>query len=116
MAETYDFPDDLRAAQLELHRAQAEYRALCRRLPWSVTPEPGWTSEKQMLNDRTVSFPDSPGYTAQELALVRELRRRLLALSVTVSTHPYWTELRTGVVDARMALKHADQESRGEAA
>lgn len=116
VAEKYDFPDDLRDAQLELHQAQAEYRALCRRLPWSVEPEPGWTSEKQMLNERVVSFPASPGYTAEELARVDEFRRRILDLSVTVSTHPYWTSLTAGVVDARMALKHTGGRGDGDAA
>ncbi|NUK02596.1 hypothetical protein HRW23_20735 [Streptomyces lunaelactis] len=109
MAETYDFPDDLRTAQLDLHRTRAEYAALCRTLPWSVTPEPGWTSEKHVLGDRVVSFPASPGYTAEQLAEEQRLRRRLLELSVTVSTHPYWATLAGDVVDARSALKHADE-------
>ncbi|WP_405999599.1 hypothetical protein [Streptomyces sp. NBC_00829] len=116
MAETYDFPDDLRAAQLDLHRTRAEYAALCRTLPWSVTPEPGWTGEKHVLGDRVVSFPDSPGYTAEQAAEVKRLRRRLLDLSVTVSTHPYWATLSVGVVDARTALKHAHEQSAPEQA
>ncbi|MFK4224381.1 hypothetical protein [Streptomyces sp. NPDC019890] len=116
MAETYDFPDDLRAAQLDLHRTHAEYAALCRALPWSVTPEPGWTSEKHVLGDRVVSFPDSPGYTDEQAAEVERLRRRLLDLSVTVSTHPYWATLSAGVVDARMALKHVHEQAEGKAA
>ena len=43
-----------------------------------------------VLNDRVVSFPDSPGYTAEQLAEEKRLRQRLLALSTAVSTHPYW--------------------------
>ncbi|MER5462018.1 hypothetical protein ABT010_15265 [Streptomyces sp. NPDC002668] len=116
MAETYDFPDDLRAAQLDLHRTRAEYAALCQALPWSVTPEPGSASEKHVLGDLAVSFPDSPGYTAEQAAEVERLRRRLLDLSVTVSTHPYWATLTAGVVDARMALKHAHERAEGKAA
>lgn len=116
MAETYDFPEDLCAAQLDLHRTRAEYAALCRTLPWSVTPEPGWTSEKHVLGDRVVSFPDSPGYTTEQAAEVERLRRRLLDLSVMVTTHPYWATLTADVVDARMALKHAHEQAEGKAA
>lgn len=117
-AETYDFPEDLRAAQFVLHRTRAEYEALCRTLPWSVTPEPGWTSEKYVLNDRVASFPDSPGYTAEQLPEEKRLRQRLLALSIAVSTHPYWETptLQGKVVDARMALKHVHERADDEAA
>lgn len=90
MAETYDFPENLRTAQFDLHKTRAEYEALCRTLPWSVTPEPGLASEKYVLNDRVVSFPDTPGYTAEQLSEEKPLRQRLLALSIAVSTHPYW--------------------------
>ncbi|WP_328665774.1 hypothetical protein OG905_01590 [Streptomyces sp. NBC_00322] len=96
-----------------------EYEALCRTLPWSVTPEPGWTSEKYVLNDRAVSFPDSP---AEQLEEEKRLRQRLLAatprLSIEVSTHPYWETpaLQGNVVDARMALKHVHERAEDEAA
>lgn len=35
------------------------------------------------------------------------LRRRLQRLSVTISTHPYWTQLAGGAPAARMELKQA---------
>lgn len=61
----HDFPDDLKKAQAELHRAYAEYRALCQTLPWSVVPLPGWPGQKHPHTDETTpDRPDSPGYTA----------------------------------------------------
>ncbi|TQK49878.1 hypothetical protein FBY35_0154 [Streptomyces sp. SLBN-118] len=87
--------------QLDLHKTRAE------------TPEPGWTSEKHVLHDRVVTFPDSPGYTAEQLAKEKRLRQQLLALSIAVSTHPYWeAPSLQKVVDARMALKHVHERPR----
>ncbi|MFD9503284.1 hypothetical protein [Streptomyces sp. NPDC060035] len=116
MAETYGFPDDLRAAQLDLHRTRAEYAARCQAMPWSAIPEPGRTSEKHVPGDRGVSLPDSPGCTAGQAAEVQRLRRRLIDLSVTVSTHPYWATSTTDVVDARMALGPAHEQAEDKAA
>lgn len=106
MAE-YDFPQDLRDAQLRLHQASAAYHQLCRTLPWSVGPAPGWPAgEKQPYTDYTSAKPDSPGYTDHEKSEVARLRTAVLELSVTVSTHPYWDTLEPGtVVDGRMTLK-----------
>ncbi|MEV6655210.1 hypothetical protein [Streptomyces sp. NPDC051219] len=57
-----------------------------------------------------MSFPDSPGYTAEQAAEVERLRRHLRALSITVTTHPYWSALSGEmVVEARMALKHVHE-------
>lgn len=106
MAE-YDFPQDLRDAQLRLHQASVAYRALCRALPWSVDPAPGWAAgEKQPYTDYTSAKPDSPGYTEHEKGEVSRLRADVLELSITVSTHPYWATLAPGtVVKRRMTLK-----------
>lgn len=104
---TYVFPDDLRDAQLRLHQAGAAYRVLCRALPWSVEPAPGWEGDKQAYSGRRASRSASPGYTEQEKKKEGRLRGEVLQLSITVSTHPYWKTLETGtVVAARMALKH----------
>ncbi|XMN04580.1 hypothetical protein ACK8N7_00165 [Streptomyces griseobrunneus] len=45
---TYDFPQDLRDAQLNLHRTRAAYEEYARALPWSAEPLPGWEAEKQL--------------------------------------------------------------------
>ncbi|MFB8352858.1 hypothetical protein [Streptomyces niveus] len=107
MAE-YDFPQDLRDAQLRLHQVTAAYHQLCRTLPWSVERAPGWAAgEKQPYTDCKSAEPDGPGYTDHEKSEVARLRAAVLELSVTVSTHPYWATLKPGtVVDGRMALKH----------
>lgn len=103
----YDFPDDLRDAQLRLHQATAAYRALCRTLPWSVDPAPGREGEKQPYTDYRTGKPASPGYTEQQKADETRLRRELLELAVAVTTHTHWTTVEYGsVADARMALKH----------
>jgi hypothetical protein len=59
---TYDFPQDLRDAQLRLHQTWAEYEALGRTLPWSVEPSEGWTGPKVLHADgEPRSLPPSPG-------------------------------------------------------
>ncbi|MEV8419137.1 hypothetical protein AB0P45_37085 [Streptomyces niveus] len=117
MAE-YDFPQDLRDAQLRLHQVTAAYHALCRTLPWSVEPAPGWAAgEKQQYTDYRSTKPDSPGYTDHQKSEVARLRAAFLELSVTVSTHPYWSTLGPGtVVEGRMALKQTAPASAGDAA
>ncbi|MEU4499238.1 hypothetical protein AB0F96_38775 [Streptomyces sp. NPDC023998] len=103
----YDFPRDLRDAQLCLHHVRAEYSALCRTLPWSVEPAEGWSGDKQLYSEYLGTMPDSPGYTEQQKAEEARLRRRVLDLSIAVSTHPYWaTVVAETVVEQRMALKH----------
>ncbi|WP_138908598.1 hypothetical protein [Streptomyces chryseus] len=109
---TYDFPEDLRAAQLRLHQTWAEYEALGRALPWSVEPSEGWTAPKVLYSDAEPrSLPPSPGYSDEQKAEVARLRRELLELSAVVSTHPYWETVEAGKrVDQRMALKHVHEQ------
>lgn len=105
----YEFPDDLRDAQLRLHQVRSAYRALCRELPWSVEPAEGWTGEEGHYSSYRREFPESPGWSEEQRAEEARLRELVLTLSIEVSTHPYWAAL-TGpdVVKARMALKHAE--------
>ncbi|MDI9886150.1 hypothetical protein QMZ92_17625 [Streptomyces sp. HNM0645] len=105
----YDFPDELRDAQLRLHRARSAYRALCRELPWSVEPAEGWTGEEGHYSSYRREFPESPGWSEEQRAEEARLRELVLTLSIEVSTHPYWAALEApDVVKARMALKHAE--------
>ncbi len=112
MAATYDFPSDLLAGQEELHQVRAELSALLKRLPWSVEPLDGFSDDNGW---RKVERPASPGWTEDEQAEVEKLRRREHELAVFVSTHRYWSEL-TGSdrVQARSALKHAQESADGE--
>ncbi|MEU9677789.1 hypothetical protein AB0D92_30310 [Streptomyces parvus] len=104
---TYDFPADLRDAQLALHRTRAAYEEYGRTLPWSAEALPGWEAEKQLHSGFRSSKPDSPGYTEEQHAEVARFRAELLELSSTVATHPFWEQVEQGqVVDARMRLKH----------
>ncbi|MEU9624258.1 hypothetical protein ACIQWV_38090 [Streptomyces sp. NPDC098085] len=60
---------------------------------------------------------ESPGYTEDQAAEVARFRQRLLELSITVSTHPFWRSVDAGSrVDARMALKRAHEQPADEAA
>ncbi|MGW6247908.1 hypothetical protein [Streptomyces roseolus] len=105
----YAFPDSLKKAQAELHRAWAEYRALCRALPWSVEPTPGWPGPKHPhTEEHGPGREDSPGYTPEQAAREADLWARIRELSIEVTTHPYWATLERGpkLIDARMALKH----------
>ncbi|MFI1466131.1 hypothetical protein [Streptomyces wuyuanensis] len=105
----YDFPDDLRDAQLRLHQARSAYRALCRELPWSVEPAEGWTGEEGHYSSYRREFPESPGWSEEQRAEEARLRELVLTLSIEVSTHPHWAALAgPDVVKARMALKHAE--------
>ncbi|MFC9751244.1 hypothetical protein ACFQ7N_19295 [Streptomyces niveus] len=117
MAE-YDFPQDLRDAQLRLHQVTAAYHQLCRTLPWSMDPAPGCAAgEKQPYTDYKSNKPDSPGYTDHQKSEVARLRAAVLELSVTVSTHPYWSTLGPGTVaEGRMALKQTTTASAGDVA
>ncbi|WP_327241471.1 hypothetical protein [Streptomyces sp. NBC_01320] len=106
---TYDFPQDLRDAQLALHQTRAAYEQYAATLPWSAEPMPGWESEKQPYTSFRSGKADSPGYTPEQAATVADFQEKLRELSALVATHPYWTTLESGVVDARMALKHAHE-------
>lgn len=104
MAATYDFPDDLRTAQEDLHQVRAELRDLLKRLPWSVAPLDALNDDKGW---RKIERPASPGWTSEEQALVEKLRTREFELTVQLTTHPFWQEVTaTDRVDARSRLKH----------
>ncbi|MFF3733402.1 hypothetical protein ACFYXM_24565 [Streptomyces sp. NPDC002476] len=110
-ASTYDFPNDLRTAQLDLLQTRARYEEYARSLPWSVEPLPGWEGDKQLHSGYRSGKADSPGYTPDQVAEVARYREELLRLSVAVSTHPYWESLGgPGLVEARMALKHVHEQ------
>ncbi|MER7729226.1 hypothetical protein [Streptomyces sp. NPDC096323] len=47
---TYDFPQDLRDAQLALHRTRAAMEQYAKTLPWSAEPIPGRETDKQLLS------------------------------------------------------------------
>ncbi|MFE3328515.1 hypothetical protein [Streptomyces sp. NPDC059176] len=113
MAE-YDFPDDLREAQLRLHQARSQYRALCRTLPWSVVPAEGWTAVEGQYSGYRHEFPATSGYTEEQKAEESRLRRLVVELSIEVSAHPYWATLEgPAVVAARTALKKRPEEGAG---
>ena len=110
--DPYKFPDDLKQLQAQLHQAHADYQALCRALPWSVEPMPGWPPVKHPHTDELTGGREaSPGYTPEQVAEERRLWDLVRELSIEVSTHPYWSKPERGpaLVDARMALKsHKD--------
>ncbi|KIF67142.1 hypothetical protein HY68_36170 [Streptomyces sp. AcH 505] len=108
---TNDFPQDLLNAQRELHQTVAAYSIFCDELPWSVDPAPGWSGDKMLYSDHyRAEFPDSPGYSEGQKAQDARFRERLIELSATVTTHPYWATLEGGVVAARMELKQVTKE------
>ncbi|KAB7832516.1 hypothetical protein [Streptomyces mobaraensis] len=110
-----EFPDQLLADQRALDQAREELSALAAPLPWSVEPMPGWSSDPDRDRGYRSERPDSPGWTPEQLQAVTALRRRVLELSIAVSTHPYWASVTEGVVEARMALKRRAHEKKEEA-
>jgi hypothetical protein len=107
---TYDFPQDLRDAQVALHETRAAYQEYAQSLPWSAVPMPGWEADKQLHSHYISGKADSPGYTEEQASEVARYQAELVRLSTAVSTHPYWATLDEGVVEARMALKHAHEQ------
>ncbi|MFH9728545.1 hypothetical protein ACH4M4_37210 [Streptomyces sp. NPDC017254] len=108
MADTPLFPDDLTAIQQRLHQARAEYTALCRALPWSVEPLPGWPGAVHPHTGKVAGGRDaSPGYTPEQEAEEKRLWDLVRELSVAVATHPHWATLEkgAGLVKARTELK-----------
>ncbi|MFF3129853.1 hypothetical protein ACFVRD_48670 [Streptomyces sp. NPDC057908] len=110
----FDFPQDLRDAQLALRQTRAAYEEYAKTLPWSAEPTPGWEGDKQLHSSCRSHKEDSPGYTEQQATEVRRFQAELFRLSIEVSTHPFWSTLDEGVVEARMALKHAHEQPGGE--
>ncbi|KUH36130.1 hypothetical protein [Streptomyces kanasensis] len=104
-----DFPDDLRAAQTRLHQATSELAALCRALPWSVEPMPGWPGTAHPHTGETTGGRDaSPGWTEEQKQMVKRLRMECTDLSVRIATHPYWASVEAEKrVAARTELKQA---------
>ncbi|MFD3336124.1 hypothetical protein ACFWV1_26275 [Streptomyces sp. NPDC058700] len=110
--DPYGFPDDLKQLQARLHQAHADYQTLCRTLPWSVEPLPGWPGTVHPhTGEVTGGREPSPGYTPEQAAEEKRLWDLVRELSIGVSTHPYWATPERGpeLVKARMALKtHQD--------
>lgn len=108
MADTFPFPDDLIELQQRLHQARAEHTSLCRALPWSVEPLPGWPGAVHPHTGEVTGGRDaSPGYTPEQEAEEKRLWDLVRELSIAVSTHDYWSKPERGpeLVAARMALK-----------
>ncbi|MER0241284.1 hypothetical protein AAHZ94_04445 [Streptomyces sp. HSW2009] len=107
MAESFAFPEDLLAAQEELHQVRARLLARYEELSWSVEPAAGF-ADRDLWRPR--ERPDSPGWSETEQAEVTQLRARERELAETVITHPYWATI-TGpqVPVGRSALKHAHE-------
>ncbi|MEU5431434.1 hypothetical protein AB0H73_38330 [Streptomyces olivoreticuli] len=105
MAEPFDFPDDLVAAQQQFQQVTADLSALLKELPWSVDPHPGYPAREgsRFPSER----PATEGWTPEQREKAAGLRARQRELAAVLTTHPYWgTEAVSGdVVAARMALK-----------
>ncbi|MFE1230289.1 hypothetical protein [Streptomyces sp. NPDC058745] len=106
MADT-PFPEDLLDAQRALHRARAEYEALCRALPWSVEPMDGWPGDTHPHTGVVTGGREpSPGYSDEQAADEKRLWALVRELSIQVSTHPHWATVDVGDrMQARMDLK-----------
>ncbi|MCX4967187.1 hypothetical protein OHA98_20895 [Streptomyces sp. NBC_00654] len=95
----YDFPPNLRDAQLALLRIRDECEECGRTLPRSDEPMDGSPSKEA-----------TPGYIEDEAARLAEYRNRVLELSTAVMTHPYWETLSgPDRAESRTALKHAHE-------
>lgn len=100
-----NFPQDLLAAQQELHQVRSDLSALYKRLPWSVEPLPGWTHTRENGHFYENERPDSPGWSDEEKKQVEGLRARQMELATYVLTHEFWASCEDAPA-ARSALKH----------
>ncbi|MFJ5675337.1 hypothetical protein [Streptomyces sp. NPDC093097] len=107
--KTYDFPQDLREAQLELHQVQSALADLYKRLPWSIEPLSGWKHTKENGHFHEAERADSPGWSDEQQAQVTELRDRILDLAARVVTHDFWSTCDDAPA-ARSALKHLHEQ------
>ncbi|MEV0090481.1 hypothetical protein [Streptomyces sp. NPDC050738] len=107
----FAFPDDLSAAQLDLHKAQAEHQAFALTLPLGAEPLDE-VDDKSHWYRRNHPRPASPGYTPEQATELARLRALVLELATKVVTHPYWETVEAGSrVDARTALKHVHDQA-----
>ncbi|MER6442892.1 hypothetical protein ABT275_42320 [Streptomyces sp. NPDC001185] len=105
MAQTYDFPDDLRAAQDELDQVRGDLQRLLKRQPWSVEPLPSWNSPENSW--RSASRPDSPGWTPEDQVMHAQLRVREAELAALIVCHAFWETIEPAErSSARSQLKH----------
>lgn len=109
MSHPYSFPDDLTALQLQLDQVRAAYSEHCHALPWSVEPMIGRSYERPIMGGRTqtITHPNSPGYTPEQIEADHQLRSKILDLAAAILTHGWWAEVPAGgKIAAQMALKH----------
>ncbi|MFJ8004029.1 hypothetical protein [Streptomyces fagopyri] len=105
MAQTYDFPEDLRAAQDDLDQVRGDVQGLLMRQPWSVEPLPAWASHENSW--RPASRPDSPGWNSEDQAAHGQLRAREAELAALIVCHSFWGTVEPAERStARSQLKH----------
>ncbi|MFG2425237.1 hypothetical protein ACGFWD_40295 [Streptomyces sp. NPDC048448] len=105
MAQTYNFPEDLRTAQDELDQVRGDLQRLLKRQPWSVEPLPAWDSHENSW--RPASRPDSPGWNSEDQATHGQLRVRETELAALIVCHSFWETVEPAERStARSQLKH----------
>ncbi|MFJ4963853.1 hypothetical protein ACIP6P_15615 [Streptomyces sp. NPDC088729] len=113
---TFDFPQDLRAAQLALHRTRAELDRYVRTLPRPVGPVAVRRNGEHPHTDGRALHGDAPvpGRTREQRRRVAEYRARLRDLGAVVATHPFWRQFeRGGSVGGRTRLRPAPERAAG---
>ncbi|MEU7148696.1 hypothetical protein AB0B15_11750 [Streptomyces sp. NPDC045456] len=106
---SYDFPDDLIAAQRDLQQVTADLHALYHRLAPSPEPAEAFHDSRESGYWRDRQRDASPGWTDDEKAEEAKLREHRLELAATVVTHTFWSTLSgADAPKARSALKHVE--------
>ncbi|WP_035858985.1 hypothetical protein [Kitasatospora cheerisanensis] len=85
--ETFDFPEDLVAAQRALEAARAARAEFLASVPVWTEPQP-----EMVLKDGVV--PGGEGWSEEQKAENRQLLEAEQQASHAVSTHPFWEALR----------------------
>ncbi|MFR0367503.1 hypothetical protein [Streptomyces sp. MCC20] len=102
--DPFAFPDDLVAAQKELHETYAALHRFQKELDWSAAPHEGFTDTERWRN---TTRPATDGWTPEQTAEYERLWSKLRELTAYVAGHKHW-ELcpKDKAVEARQALKH----------
>ncbi|MFI1700295.1 hypothetical protein ACH419_30535 [Streptomyces bobili] len=99
------FPDELVAAQKELHKTYTALHQFQKELAWSAVPHEGFNDTERWRN---TARPATGGWTPEQTAEYERLWSKLRELTAFVTGHAHWERCpKEKAVEVRQALKHA---------
>ncbi|WP_051742320.1 hypothetical protein [Streptomyces xylophagus] len=103
--DPFAFPDDLTAAQKELHETYAALHRFQKELAWSSAPHAGFNDTDRWRN---AARPATERWTPDQKTEYERLWSKLRELTACIAGHKHWENCpQEKAVEARQALKHA---------